>query len=300
MDSEIIKAHKKAGVIWSSAIKLAQKKAKADANLFELAESVENYIKEEGASPAFPINLSRNEEAAHFTPKWNDTITLKESDVLKIDVGVAVEGYICDGAITVNLDNKHAKQIEANTLALENAISVAKFGKPVERLGAEIERTLKEKGFNPVYNLGGHGLGRYDIHASPSIPNHKGGSGQLLEEGAIAIEPFATSGKGYVNEVQNVEIFSLEKTFGVRNTTARSLLKIIQGFEKMPFAERWLRREAQKLNLEEFQLTIGLKELMKTGCLHSYAGLRETNGHIVTQVEKSLIITESETIILGE
>ena len=145
MDSEIIKAHKKAGVIWSSAIKLVQKKAKADANLFELAESIENYIREEGATPAFPINLSRNEEAAHFTPKFNDTITLKETDVLKIDIGVAVDGYICDGAITVNLDNKHAKQIEANTLALENAISVAKFGKPVERMGAEIERTFKSK-----------------------------------------------------------------------------------------------------------------------------------------------------------
>jgi len=300
METNQINAHKKAGTIWASAIKLAEKKAKVDANLFDLAEEVESFIVNEGATCAFPINLSLNEEAAHYTPKWNGTYLLKETDLMKIDIGVAVEGYICDGAITVNLDNKHAKQIEANELALANAISVASFGKPVERIGAEIEKTLKSKGFNPIYNLGGHGLGKNNIHSAPSIPNHSGGSSEDLEEGAIAIEPFASTGKGQVNEAQSVEIFSLEKTFGVRNPTSRKLLDLMKKFGELPFAERWLRKETEKLKLESFQVTVGLKELMKAGCLHTYPGLKETKGSMVTQVEKSLLILEDKTIVLGE
>ncbi|MFA6065358.1 MAG: type II methionyl aminopeptidase [archaeon] len=300
METNQINSHKKAGTIWASAIKLAQKKAKAETNLFNLAEEVEGFIVSEGAKAAFPINLSINEEAAHYTPKWNDIYLLKETDLMKVDIGVAVDGYICDGAITINLDNKFAKQIEANELALENAISVASFGKPVEKIGAEIERTLKSKGFNPIYNLGGHGLGKNNIHAAPSIPNHKGGSSETLEEGAIAIEPFASTGVGQVNEAQGVEIFSLEKTFGVRNPTSRKLIEIIKKFGELPFAERWLRKETEKLNLESFQVSVGLKELMKSGCLHTYPGLKETKGSMVTQVEKSLLILEDKTLVLGE
>ncbi|MFA6419893.1 MAG: type II methionyl aminopeptidase [archaeon] len=300
MENMVLNNYKKAGTIWASAIKLAEKKAKEGVKLLDLAEEVENYIISESALPAFPINLSVNEEAAHFTPKFNDTKTLALSDVLKIDVGVSVEGYICDGAITVNLDNKFAKEIEANELALENALKVISFGKPVEKVGAEIERTLKEKGFNPVYNLGGHGLGKNNIHSTPSVPNHKGGSTDKFEEGAVAIEPFASTGKGHVSEVQNVEIFSLEKTFGVRNPTSRKLLETIKNYGELPFAERWMRRDTKKLGLEDFQVTLGLKELMKSGCLHSYPGLKESKGAIVTQVEKSVVILEDKTIVLGE
>jgi len=300
METEVINAHKKAGSVWKSAIKLAQKNAKEGKLFLELANDVEKLILEEGAKSAFPINLSINEEAAHLTPKWNDTYALKTSDILKIDIGVAVDGYICDGAVSVNLDNKFTKQIEANELALANAISVAEYGKPVEKMGAEIERTLKEKGFNPVYNLGGHGLGKNNIHASPQIPNHKGGSKAKLEEGAIAIEPFASTGRGNVSEVSNVEIFSLEKTFGVRNPAARKLLEIMKIYGGLPFAERWLRKDAESNKLEPFQITLALKELMKSGCVHSYPGLKESKGAMVTQVEKSLLILEDKTIVLGE
>ena len=300
METSILNNYKKAASVWRKAINTAQKKAKEGTNLFEFAEEIEGLIVSEGAACAFPLNLSLNEEAAHFTPKWKDTITLKESDLLKIDVGEHVDGYICDGAISINLDNKHAKQIEANELALKNAISVAEYGKPVERIGAEIERTLKEKGFNPVYNLGGHGLAKNDIHAQPSIPNHAGGSEDKLEEGAIAIEPFASSGRGMVSETQHVEIFAIEKTFGVRNPYARKLIEVSKKFGEMPFAERWVRKETEKLGIEEFQVTVGLKELMKAGCFHTYPGLKESKGSMVTQVEKSLLILEDKTIVLGE
>ncbi len=297
MEEKIIKNYKEAASAWKKAIHLAEKEVKEGISLFDLAEKIEKKIIEEGCGIAFPANLSINEEAAHFTPKYNDEYLLKKSDLLKIDIGAHKEGYICDGAITINLDNKHAKQIEANELALENAVSVTKFGVQIDKIGKEIEDTLKEKGFKPVYNLGGHGLDKFDIHAWPSIPNHSNASSVELEEGAIAIEPFSSTGEGFVSEAAQVEIFSLNEGRNVRNIHARKILEQAKKFEGLPFAERWLRKETK---LNEFQFNLGLRELMKADVFKTYAGLKETQGKMVTQVEKSLLILENKVIVLGE
>ena len=297
METKVLQSYKGAAAIWKKALNLGQKKAKDGALLLDIAESIEKLIIEEGAKPAFPVNLSINEEAAHFTPKFKDKAELKKSDLLKIDIGVAVDGYICDGAFSVNLDNKHAKQIEANELALKNAISKAEFGKPIEAIGAEIEKTLNEKGFEPVRNLGGHGLEQYNIHAKPNIPNHSKGSTALLEEGVIAIEPFASTGKGAVGEVANVEIFSFIEKKGLRNIHAREMLMEAEDYGGLPFAQRWL---MEKTGFDDFKANIALRELLKAGCFHAYPGLREAKGAFVSQAEKSLIILEDETIVLGE
>ncbi|MDD2531838.1 MAG: type II methionyl aminopeptidase [Candidatus ainarchaeum sp.] len=300
MDSSEVKSYKEAGVVWAKAIKYAQKKAKDGLLLFDLAEGIEKLIVDEGAQIGFPVNLSINEQAAHFTPKFNDTNTLKESDVLKVDLGTAVNGFICDGAITINLNNEHAKQIEANELALANAISVAKLGEPVEKMGAIIEKTLKDKGFNPVYNLGGHGVSKNNIHDWPSVPNHSGGTSDKLKEGvAVAIEPFASTGVGEVRDDVIVEIFSLVEKKGVRSPVAKQILNMLDKYEGRPFAERWIRKELDG-KVSDFGLTLGLKELMKNKSIHTYPGLKEAKGTIVTQIEKTIIINDGETIVLGE
>ncbi len=298
METKEINDYKKAGEVWKNAIKFARKKTVEGISLLELAEKIEKNILEE-AKIAFPINLSLNEEAAHFSPngKKEDDRLLKKEDVLKIDLGVHVNGFICDGAITINLDNKHAKQIEANELALENAITKAVHGKPVDNISNEIEETLKQKGFKPVYNLGGHGLAKNDIHASPSIPNHSSGTTNLLEEGAIAIEPFASTGDGYISESSQVEIFNLNEGKNVRNIYGRKILEIAKNYSGLPFAERWLRKETK---LNDFQFIVGLRELMKSNAFETFPGLKENKGTIVTQAEKSLLILEDKTIILGE
>lgn len=300
MDSSEVKSYKGAGVVWAKAIKYAQKKAKDGLLLFDLAEGIEKLIIDEGAKIGFPVNLSINEQAAHFTPKFKDTITLKESDVLKVDIGACVDGFICDGAITINLDNKHAKQIEANELALSNAISVAKLGEPVEKMGAIIEKTLREKGFNPIYNLGGHGVSKNNIHDWPSIPNHAGGSSDKLREGiAVAIEPFASTGVGEISEDVSVEIFSFVERKGVRNPVAKQILNILDKYEGRPFAERWIRKELDG-KTSDFNITMALKELMKVRAIHPYNGLKEAKGVTVTQVEKTILINDAKTIVLGE
>ena len=296
MEKEIIDKYQKAASTWKKAIAHA-KKIKEGTNLLSFAKEIEELIHNEACGNAFPINLSVNEEAAHFTPEFDSEQVLEASDLLKIDIGVHYDGYICDGAISINLDNTHAKQIEANELALENAISVAEYGKDIDGVGKQIEETLKEKGFNPVYNLGGHGLDQWDIHSWPSLPNHSNSSTATLEEGAIAIEPFASTGDGFVNESPQVEIFSLNEGKNVRNVHARKLLAIAKEFQNLPFAERWLREKSQ---MSEFAITVGLKELMKAEVFKTYPGLKEKSGAMVTQVEKSLLILEDKTIVLGE
>ena len=298
METKEINNYKSAARVWKQAINKASK-IKEGKSLLDFANEIEKEIISEGCGLAFPINLSLNEEAAHYTPNWDktDDRSLRVSDVLKIDIGVHKEGYICDGAMTVNLDNVHAKQIEANELALSNSISVAKFGNKIDLIGKAIEDTLKEKGFNPVYNLGGHGLEKFDIHAWPSLPNHNNNSSYELEEGAIAIEPFASTGDGFVSESAQVDIFSLNEGKNVRNVHGRKLLAIAKTYEGLPFAERWLKA---KSDLDDFQFNLGLRELMKTDVFKTYPGLKETQGNIVTQVEKSLLILEDKTIVLGE
>ncbi len=297
MEKEIINKYLEAGRIWKNAIKLTQKKAKEGKLFLDLAEDIESLIIEEGAEVGFPTNLSINEEAAHFTPDWKDSSTLKESDLLKIDIGVSVDGYICDGAISINLDNTHSKMIEANEKALENAISVVGFDKPISNIGKEIESTIKKAEFNPVYNLGGHGLERFSVHAEPSLSNHSRGSDSPLEEGAIAIEPFASTGEGFVSESSKVEIFALTEKKPVRGINARKILAFAEKFNGLPFAERWIRKETK---LNDFQATFGLRELMKNDAIETFPGLKEEKGTFVSQVEKSMLVLEDKVIILGE
>jgi methionyl aminopeptidase len=299
METSILNNYKTAASVWKSAISLAKKETKENVSLYELAEKVENYILENDCGLAFPINLSINEQAAHYTPNWNkeEDYNLKSSDLLKIDIGVHKEGYICDGAISINLDNTHALQIEANELALDNAISVAKFGISADKIGKEIEDTLKEKGFNPVYNLGGHGLSKFEVHTYPSIPNHSMGSRDILEEGAVAIEPFSSTGKGRVSEDNVVDIFELIEGKNSRNNNSRKLISTAKNYNGLPFSERTLKKDSK---LEDFGFNMGLRDLMKNEIFKTYPGLKEAKGEYVTQVEKSIIVLEDKIIVLGE
>ena len=95
----------KAGKIAGEALQYAKRIAKPGINLLELADNVELKIVELGGTPAFPVNLSLNYVAAHYAPVLKETIVLKETDILKIDVGVHVNGAIGDTALTIRFDH---------------------------------------------------------------------------------------------------------------------------------------------------------------------------------------------------
>ena len=177
---------------------------KIDASLLDVTEQIEKKIKELDAKPAFPPQISLNEIAAHYCPDKNDTIIFKEGDVAKIDIGIEVNGAIGDTATTVDLGNNQ-KLINASQDALKNALEIIKPGTQLQDIGKIVEKAIQNNGFTPIRNLSGHGLARYQIHTSPSIPNYNNKDKTILEENQnIAIEPFATNGGGWIFADGNV------------------------------------------------------------------------------------------------
>ena len=297
MEKQEFDSYIKAGKIATKVKANARKKVKVGMTLLELAEGIEKEIIEEGGKPAFPVNLSANNIAAHYTPKINDESEIQENDVLKIDIGVQVEGFIADCACTVDFSGNNEKLLEASEKALQNALSIVKPGLKIGKIGEEIEKTIKGFGFNPVYNLSGHGLAKYETHAFPTIPNHANKDSKVLEnEMAFAIEPFATDGQGHVMEGNDVEIFSMTAPQNCRSQTARKILALVEKeYKTLPFAERWIQKE---LKLSEFERKIALKELLQRGILHQYPILHEQKGKLVSQAETSIIINNDEVKIL--
>lgn len=295
MDKIEFEKYVKAGKILKQVQAKARKIIEPEKKLLEIAEELEKEIFSLEGKPAFPVNLSRNHEAAHYTPSIGDEIVLNSTDVLKVDIGVHVDGFIADAAFTLNFSNDFAKMIEASEKALENALSTAELGVEVGKIGKEIEKTIKSYGFNPVQNLSGHGLQKFEAHAVPTIPNIGQYANKKLEEGmAIAIEPFATNGKGFVKEETQAEIFSLNKIQMARNPHSRKILEFAsKEFKELPFAERWL----QKIDLTEFQRKTALRELIQKKCIQTYPILSEEKGKIVTQTESTLAIFEGKTHI---
>lgn len=282
MDDEIREKLLKAGEILKAAVNEAAEKIAPGVKLLEVAEFVENRIKELGAMPAFPCNISINSDAAHFTPKKNDERVFNEGDVVKLDVGAHVDGYIADMAITVDLGNNR-ELVKASKDALYAAIDVVKAGVSISEIGKAVEDAIRGYGFKPIVNLTGHGLLPYLAHAPPSIYNYATEKGTKLEEGmVIAIEPFATDGVGKVAERGECEIYSLIQAKPVRMKMARELIKEVEVYKTLPFAKRWLRKAPE----------IIISKLVREGVFRAYPVLTEVGGGLVSQWEHTLIVED--------
>jgi len=278
----ILENYRRAGVILVEVRKGATGLIKVGGSLLEVAEFVENNIREKGGEPAFPCNISRNEEAAHATPSIDDTTVFGKDDLVKLDIGVHIDGYIADSAVTVDLSGNYDGLVKAAEAALDEAIKIIRDGVSTIELGEVIGNTIKERGYKPVVNLSGHGLSRYDSHAPPTIPNVKYEHGVTLHENnVVAIEPFATDGGGKVVESGNAEIFSLIKPKPIRMREAKKLLDEIKNYQGLPFAKRWLPRE---------RLELALRTVETAGILRDYPVLREEEKGMVSQAEHTVII----------
>lgn len=280
-----------AGKITGKAREESKKLIKKGAKYTEIADKIEEIIIKLGAKPAFPVNISVNEYAAHDTARPNDDRTLKEGDIIKIDLGAHVNGWMGDTAYTIEIEtNKQEALINASKNALENALKIITKDTQLKEIGKTIEETIKKQGFNPIRNLGGHPLGEYKIHGSFIIPNYNNYSTQKIGTGSFAIEPFATNGDGWVIDTPETLIYSLKNPKPVRNVLARELLKHVQkNYGTLPFAERWIARDFKHYEL-------ALRTLMQEEIIHGYHILREKNKGLVSQHEHSILINEKTLI----
>ncbi|UOY10635.1 type II methionyl aminopeptidase [Methanonatronarchaeum sp. AMET6-2] len=261
-------------------------------SLLEIAEKIEEKTRKKGGQPAFPTNISINNLAAHYTPTNNDQTQIQKGDIVKIDIGVHIDGQIADSAFTLDF-GENDKLIEAAEKALEKAIKTAEngAGTPINEISSAIEYEIKKRDLQPVVNLTGHGLDQYQTHVDPSIPNIKTNNNNKLKEGqVIAIEPFATNGSGRVTEKGNPEIYSLtDPKTKTRNREARKLIKTIKNqYKTLPFAKRWINQKQHP------KLKYTLKKLTQKGALRGYAPLYDNENTKVSQAEHTLIIHENE------
>jgi methionyl aminopeptidase len=288
----------RAGKIASEVRESARKKYHVGSTLLEICESVESQIRGMGAEPAFPVNTSLNDIAAHYTAEPNDSTTVKEGDVLKIDIGVQIDGYIADTAVTVCYDSKYESLVKAAEAALAEAVRAARANTKAGDIGRVIEATITKFGFRPIQNLSGHSLQQYTVHAGKSIPNiwTRGSSFALLPNEAYAIEPFVTTkdGQGVVYEGKMRNIFGITSRKPVKDEEADKLLDLIWSrYRTLPFAMRWLTDRYDEKDVRQLMET-----LIKKKNVHSYPILVEGHGKVVVQAEHTLIPSESSVSVI--
>lgn len=236
------------------------------------------------------MNIALNTLAAHYSPRHDDPQTLKKGDVVKLDVGAHITGYIADTAVTIELEtHQYDSMIQASSEALKKAINVINTEISLGKIGETIEDTITSFGYKPINNLMGHGLARYQLHSGISIPNvgSLGGKTSLKDGDVIAIEPFATNGAGHVVSGVGSNIYlckgSLKTKFIRDNKTKTLFSKMNAHFGSLPFAQRWCHTLFPDDDL-------ALKKLSILGLMKQYPQLIEAKGGMVTQREHTVIV----------
>ncbi len=280
-----------AGRIAAEAREEAMRIARPGMKILDLAEAIEKLIQKKSAKPAFPVNISIDDVAAHYTPIHQDSREVKEGEVVKIDIGVHVDGYIGDLAATYCSEKNGL--IAAAEKALAEAVRIVKPGTRVSEIGNLIEETAENLGYGVIVNLTGHGIEKDNFHAGPTIPNIRNNIPYELEEGdVIAIEPFICERKGHVKETGTTEIFRYLQDRPVRMAESRRILEMAKNeFLSLPFAKRWLCRHFSPL-----KISLALKELQAVNALEAHPVLKEGAGMKIAQAEHTVIVKDKPII----
>jgi len=287
MNDDILEKYLQAGKIAFKAKMYGKELIKEGELTYNVAEKIEEFIMNNSGRIAFPVNLSINEEAAHYTPSYNDKRTFAKGDLVKLDLGVHIEGYIADTALTVEVGtNKCQSLINASKEALSNAIKLVNEGEiRLSAIGEKIENTIKKWGYKPISNLTGHGLDNYSLHANLSIWNIKTTTMEkLYYNHAYAIEPFATNGIGYVENGISGNIFQFNKK--ISNKSDAVVKELYEMYGKLPFAMRWIEK---KYGNE------AVKKIMPY--IKPYPILIEKKGSTVAQTEETIVLYNNQLYV---
>ena len=283
---------KKAGKITAEIREYGKGLIKKDASMVEVLDQIEKKIVELGGKPAFPAQISCNHLAAHYCPDDEDK-TILSDQLVCLDVGVHVDGFIGDTAITVDLSGKYNDLIKAAEEALANAVKIIKPGITLGEIGKTIQETINKYGYAPVRNLSGHGLGRYEIHTKPSIPNFDTHDETKIEKGMVfAVEPFASTGAGIVQDSGNATVFELGNKKPVRSMITRQVLKEIESYDNLPFTTRWLTRKFGA------KAKFALREMEQLGMLHAHPPLADKDKGMISQAEHSILIDDEGNVVV--
>jgi methionyl aminopeptidase len=196
-----------AGRILARCHEILRSKARPGVTTGDLDAAAERFIRSQGGEPAFKgyrgfpgsICASPNSMVVHGIP---GPYELKRGDILSIDIGVILDGWVADAAITHPIGNitPIASRLLATTRgSLFEAVEQCRVGNRLGDVSHAVQQTVEAEGLSVVRSLVGHGIGR-EMHEEPQIPNYGDpGKGPLLEEGMVlAVEPMTTAGRHMV------------------------------------------------------------------------------------------------------
>jgi len=293
MDKNELQDYNKAGEVAQKVTAYAKQLIKPDMFLVEIAQKIQAEIEKQGAISAFPVNLSIDDIAAHYHPTIDDKT--KATGLLKVDLGIHVNGFIADTAFSIDLtpDKKYTKLIESSEQALKAALEKTKENPTLSQIGEVIQQTIEAKGFSPIINLSGHSLDEYTIHAGVTIPNYENNNLNKLEPGAYAIEPFATTGEGKIYEGPSGNIFAITSPKNTRSPTARKILDyVLEKYQTLPFSLREMQEKFGPM------ARLAIKEMENQDILHNFSQLIEKSHHPVSQAEHTFIKDKDGKIIV--
>ncbi len=294
-----LKEYKKLGKIAYKALEKSKKIIKKGASDLELIKELDKFFEEKEVKKAFPVNVSVNEIAAHYTP-YNKEYFFSKEDVIKIDIGLHKEGFIVDTAKTFYFgeDKKKKELVESCERALNEVEKIIKKNIEINKIGKKIEEIISKFGFKPIYNLGGHSIERYVLHSGVFIPNYDNKKKDKLKEGVYAIEPFSTNGEGFVKDYSFsniVMLYDIRKIGRIRIPLhIKKLYDILfDEFKTLPFS---LLDMEKKIGKEKIKALCDI--LSKTGVLHKFSQLKERKKGIVSQFEHTFLVDEEKVFNL--
>lgn len=296
-DYSIILEHledwRSAGRIAAEALEFGRDLIKPGARAVEIADQIEQKIRDLGAVPAFPVILSCNHVAAHWAPDPNDPLILQDQ-IVKLDMGAAVNGAIGDCAVTIDLSGTWSDLSKASRNAVDNLTKEVHPGMEFGAMGKIIQETIESFGYKPIRNLSGHGIMPFTIHTWPTIPNVDNGDKTKLQTGMVfASEPFATNGQGIVNEAEECNIFGYLKRRPIRSPITRSLVPDVEAFQGLPFTSRWLTKKHPLV-----KVNFALREMVQTEMIRAYPPLIEGGKGMVSQHERTFFVGEDTVEVL--
>lgn len=280
----------KAGKAAAEVLEYGRKLVKVGVPLLEVAEKIDEKIISLEVKPAFPVNISINHIAAHYSPYPDDKTLFQEGDLVKLDVGVHIDGAIGDTACTIDLGD-HEDMVKAANEALNEALKMFVPGTNIGEIGKVVQNIINSYNLTPIINLSGHQVEKYNLHSGITIPNYDNGDPNKLEEGQVfAVEPFATTGEGKIIDGKPSGIYRLDNVKPVRDPKIRKIIQFMaEEYKELPFAKRWIVKKFPNAN---FALTL----LENQGVLYQYPHLSEKTKGLVSQAEHTVIVGEKPKI----
>ena len=292
LQPEIQAQFREAGRIARQAREFAISNIQVGVNQRALLDEVEALIRSEGAGIAFPAQTSVNACAAHACPPPGSDPVYQAEDVVKVDIGVEVNGYVADNAATKYLgEDPHLhKLVGASKAGLDAAMATIGPGVSVHQISTALEAALKAEGLAPVPTLPGPGAARWCVHTSPQIPAVADSRDTVrLQPGmVVAIEPFASTSGGPVIEVGRAEVFMITREPRKMKGIDPEVWQTIANMNGLPFARCTFPASQRGEALET-----SLQRLRRTGCLMSFPPLTDPDPAVrISQHEHTSIILE--------